>query len=92
MSELVIAGGPTHLDTFDLADGSGAMMLAGVVRLDLCTLEYQQQPDILCPVKRYMVGIAGSVRIIEHPDATMAEIERAITKARVRLLGWTPIL
>lgn len=89
VSELVIAGGPTHLDTFNLAEGSDAMVIAGVstIRANGDTWEYEQQPDTLCPVRWYGHRLHRSVRVIVYPGATLRQIAEACEESLIRGLG-----
>jgi len=91
--ELVIAGGPTHLQTFDVPDQCDAIMVAEPVPLSFEQIETLTCVDYAtrCPVKRY-ASTMGTIKIIEHPSATHVQIADACDKA-VRLhLGWVPIL
>lgn len=104
MRELVIAGGPTHLQTFDVPEGVRAIMVAEPAEATALMEQYLLQGSHVqmsdyaahCPIKRYVISnhgrIAGTADVITHPQATDAEINEAAARARSLHLGWVPIL
>jgi hypothetical protein len=69
-----------HMQTFDLDYGADVVMIA---RQDAVTPD---QADA-CPVRRYVRGVSGSVRVIVHPDATPEQLIEACDRAWAHDLG-----